>query len=60
MFQIIKDLFKKPSSDVIAVEDLEEAQRCYLKEKAAAEYHTKMAEYYVDVISRLTRYLDRK
>lgn len=60
MFQIIKDLFKKPSSDVIAMEDLEEAQRCYLKEKSAAEYHAKMAEYYVDVIARLTKYLDRK
>jgi len=60
MFDTIKNPFKKPSSEVIAMEDLEEAQRCYLKEKAAAEYHTKMSEYYLDVIARLTKYLDRK
>lgn len=60
MFENIKSLFKKPSSDVIAMQDLEEAQREFLKSKAAAEYHAKMSEYYLEVIARLTTYLDRK
>ena len=42
------------------MESLEEARRCYLTSKAAAEYHGKMAEYYLNVEDRLTKYLASK
>lgn len=60
MFAQFKNLLKKPSSDVIAMQDLEDAHRQFLASKAAAEYHAKMAEYYTQTIERLTKYLERK
>lgn len=60
MFEFIKRLFKRPSAEVIAMQDLEEARRSYLSSKASAEYHAKMAEYYIVVIDRLTKYLAPK
>lgn len=60
MLNQFKRLLKKPSAEVIAQENLEEARRSYLNSKASAEYHAKMAEYYTVVIDRLTKYLDRK
>ena len=57
MLEFIKRLFKRPSAEVIAQEALEEARRSYLNAKASAEYHAKMAEYYIVVIDRLTKYL---
>lgn len=60
MFEALKRVLKKPSAGVIALESLEEAERSYLNSKASAEYHQKMSEYYLIVIDRLTKYLDRK
>lgn len=60
MLNHIKRLLKKPSAEVIAMENLEEARRCFLTSKASAEYHAKMAEYYMVVIDRLEKYLARK
>jgi hypothetical protein len=60
MFDSFKKLFKKPSAEVLAMESLEEARRCYLTSKASAEYHGKMAEYYLNVEDRLTKYLASK
>ena len=60
MIAQLKRLLKKPSADVIAMENLEEARRCFLSSKASAEYHAKMAEYYTVVIDRLEKYLVRK
>lgn len=60
MIEPIKRYFKKPSADVIAMENLEEARRSFLNSKASAEYHAKMAEYYTVVIDRLEKYLARK
>jgi len=57
MFEFFKKLTKRPSAEVLAQESLEEARRCYLTSKAAAEYHGKMAEYYLNVEDRLTKYL---
>lgn len=57
MFDSFKKLFKKPSAEVLAMESLEEARRCYLNSKALAEYHGKMAEYYLNFEDRLTKYL---
>ena len=60
MFEFFKKLTKRPSAEVLAQESLEEARRCYLTSKAAAEYHGKMAEYYLNVEDRLTKYLASK
>lgn len=60
MFDFFKKLTKRPSAEVLAQESLEEARRCYLTSKAAAEYHAKMAEYYLAVENRLTQYLATK
>lgn len=60
MFQALKKAFKRPSAEVLAQESLEEARRCFLTSKAAAEYHAKMAEYYLNVEDRLTKYLASK
>lgn len=60
MIEFFKKLFKKPSAEVLAMESLEEARRCFLTSKAAAEYHAKMAEYYLNVEDRLTKYLASK
>jgi hypothetical protein len=60
MFEFFKKLTKRPSAEVLAQESLEEARRCYLTSKAAAEYHGKMAEYYLAVEDRLTKYLASK
>jgi hypothetical protein len=57
MFEAIQDYFKKPSAKVIALSSLEDAQRNLLESQAAAEYHTKMAEYYQAAIKRLGKYL---
>ena len=57
MFDQLKKLLKKPSAEVLAMESLEEARRCFLTSKASAEYHAKMAEYYLNVEDRLTKYL---
>lgn len=59
MIARIQRIFKKPSAEVIAVENLEEARRSFLNSKASAEYHAKMAEYYTVVIDRLEKYLAR-
>jgi hypothetical protein len=60
MFEFFKKLTKRPSAEVLAQESLEEARRCYLTSKASAEYHAKMAEYYLNVEDRLTKYLATK
>lgn len=60
MFEFFKKLTKRPSAEMLAQESLEEARRCYLTSKAAAEYHAKMAEYYLAVEHRLTQYLATK
>lgn len=49
------NFFKKPSSDKIAADNVEEAKRKLIEEQSAAEYHQKMAEYYQGVIARLSK-----
>ena len=60
MFEFFKKLTKRPSAEVLAQESLEEARRCYLTSKASAEYHGKMAEYYLNVEDRLSKHLASK
>jgi hypothetical protein len=52
--------FKRPSVHAIALNELEEAQRCLLASQGAAKYHAKMSEYYQDTIIRLTNFLNKE
>lgn len=54
VFEFIRKLFQKPSAEVIAQHQLEEAKRLYLQKQAEAEYAAKMVEYYGGVIHRLS------
>ena len=58
MFSFTDKLFKKPTASVLAVNELEEAQRQLLASQAAQAYHTKMTEYYQETVARLTGYLN--
>lgn len=58
MFLDLFKLFKKPTASVLAVNELEEAQRQLLISQAAAAYHAKMAEYYQETVDRLSGYLN--
>lgn len=55
--QKLLNTFRKPTAKEIAARDLEDARRALLREQAAAEHHTKMAEYYRNVEVRLSRFL---
>ena len=57
MFDQIVRMFRKPTALQIAVNDLEEAKRDYLKAIAAAEFYASQAQYHGGLISRLTNYL---
>jgi hypothetical protein len=57
MFKFITSLFRKPTALQIAVNDLEEAKRDYLKAIAAAEFYAAQAQYHDGLILRLTNYL---
>lgn len=54
----IASLYKKPSADTIAKEELEDAQRSLLIHQSAAEYNSQMAEYFQGVITRLEKRLN--
>lgn len=58
--KLINHFNKKPSAQELAIADLESAKRMYLAETASAKYHTKMAEYYSETITRLTAYIGKK
>lgn len=49
--------FRTPTAREIAQRDIEEARRKFLAEKAAAEYHEKLAEYYAGVEKRLNQFV---
>jgi hypothetical protein len=57
MIEQIKQLFRKPTAKEMAARALEDARRHLLTEQSAAEYHSKMAEYYKGVATRLDKYL---
>lgn len=57
MFKDIVRLFHQPSADVIAREELEAAQREYLKAQSGLDYARRMVEYHADRINRLSRYI---
>ena len=53
----ITQLFKTPDAITLASRDLEEAKRQLLVTQAQAEHATKMVEYYLGVVNRLSNYV---
>jgi len=53
----LMSLLRKPTALQIAVNDLEEAKRDYLKAIAAAEFYAAQAQYHDGLINRVTNYL---
>lgn len=57
MFDKIREMFQTPSADLLALRELEQAQRSLLEAQTSQEYAKRMAEYHNDRIKRLTAYL---
>jgi hypothetical protein len=55
--KLIKNLFRPPSAETIALRELETAKRELLQVQDTQEYSAKMVEYYQGKIRRLTAYL---
>ncbi len=57
---MIKDfvrLFARPSAEVMAREELEDAYRQFLRAQSGLDYARRMVEYHSDRITRLSRYV---
>ena len=50
----LQDMFKKPSADVLAVQELEEAKRQLLMAQSGLDYALAMVKYNEDRVRRLT------
>lgn len=48
--------FSVPTAEQKAKKDLEDAKRHFLESMSQAEYHGKMAEYYRNLVNRLSMY----
>jgi hypothetical protein len=57
MIDTLKALLKAPSPQMLAMRELEEAQRELLKSQSLYEYAGRMTSYHQDRISRLSRFL---
>jgi len=55
--KLIKNLFRPPSAETIALRELETAKRDLLQMQDTQEYAAKMVEYHQGKIERLTAYL---
>lgn len=49
--------FRKPSAEVLALHELEDAKRMLLEAHSAQEYALSMCEYHQSRVERLTAYL---
>lgn len=57
LIEAVKQVFRVPSADVIAMHELEEAKRQLLAMQTAKDYATRMVEYNNDRVRRLTAYI---
>ena len=57
MYNQLKNLFRAPSAETIALRELEAAKRDLLRMQDAQEYAARMVEYHQGKIRRLTTYL---
>jgi hypothetical protein len=51
--------FRKPSAEMLALQELEDAKRMLLEAHSAQEYALSMCEYHQARVERLTNYLNR-
>jgi len=58
VIELISAPFRKPSAEVLALQELEEAKRLLLEAHSAQEYALSMCEYHQARIDRLTSYLN--
>jgi hypothetical protein len=54
MFKPLTELFRKPSAEILAQRELEDAKRELLAAQAGLEYCTAMVDYHVSRIQRLS------
>jgi len=51
MFNKLMEMFRTPSAEVLALRELEQAERSLLEAQTSQEYAKRMAEYHNDRIS---------
>ena len=56
--EYIRDLFKAPSPEAMALKELEDAKRSLLQAQTGAEYANALIKYNTDRVKRLTLYLN--
>lgn len=54
------DLFRKPSAQVLAQRELEDAQREYLVALGTTDYAKHMSQFYADRIKMLSAYVSKE
>ena len=59
LIEYIKNLYKTPSAEAIALHELEEAKRKLLEAQSGREYADSMCKYHEARIKRLTVYLHK-
>lgn len=57
LIEYIKNLYKTPSPEAIALHELEEAKRKLLEAQSGREYADSMVKYHEARIKRLTTYI---
>ena len=57
MYSQLKNMFRAPSAETIALRELEAAKRDLLRMQDAQEYAARMVDYHQGKIRRLTTYL---
>lgn len=59
MFEKIKSMFRLPSPQVVAMRELEDAQRYLLRAQSGLDYSQSMCQYHQARIKRLTATLNK-
>lgn len=54
---LLKDVFRVPTAEALAVTELEDAKRQLLHAQTALDYSKRMVDYHSDRIKRLTAYV---
>ena len=57
LIEYIKNVYKTPSAEAIALQELEEAKRKLLEAQSGREYADSMVKYHEARIKRLTTYI---
>lgn len=57
---ILSEAFRKPSAEIIAQRELEDAKRALLEAQSGLEYAAAMVDYHSSRIQRLTNMLHRR